>query len=184
VLCPAPAFAHKLNVFATVEGKTIHGKAYFRGGAPAQNVAVKAFDPAGEEIGRATTDGQGRFSLDARFCCDYRLLVDAGEGHGGEYVVVAAALPTDLPPRGEVESPSAAADAHAAPPSDPPYPSSGAADGQQIESLRAEIVQLQAEVGRYEQRVRLSDILGGIGYIVGLTGAAFYFLGLRRKHAP
>lgn len=184
MLCPAPAFAHQLNVFATVEGKTIHGKAYFRGGAPAQEVPVKALDPAGEEIGRTTTDAKGRFSLDAKFRCDHRLLVDAGEGHGGEYLIVAAALPVDLPHRGNGDATLLPDPVPTADRSNPPLVSPATASDKQIKALRAQLAQLQADVNRYEQRVRLSDILGGIGYILGLSGAAFYFLGLRRKHAP
>ncbi len=184
LLSPAPLFAHQLHVFATAEGKTIRGRAYFRGGTPAQEVPVRAMDPAGEEIGRTTTDSNGQFSLEARFRCDYRLLVDAGEGHGGEYVIAAAALPGDLPPRSGGAAASPETTPAAASQSDPPRASSSAPDGGQIESLRAQMAQLQAEVNGYEQRVRLSDILGGIGYILGLSGAAFYLLGLRRKHAP
>ena len=29
--------------------------------------------------------------------------------------------------------------------------------------------------------MRLQDIVGGVGYILGITGMLFYFLGIRRK---
>ena len=89
-----------MEVFATVEGKTIQGKANFHDGTPARNADVKAFDPAGEEIGRTKTDDQGKFNLAARFRCDHRLLVDTGDGHGAEYTILAKAMPADLPLRG------------------------------------------------------------------------------------
>ena len=82
-----------------MEGKTIQGRAGFHDGTPARNADVKAFDPAGEEIGRAKTDEQGKFSLEARFRCDYRLLVDTNDGHGAEYTIAAKILPADLPQR-------------------------------------------------------------------------------------
>ena len=44
-----------------------------------------------------------------------------------------------------------------------------------------ETASLRQELHEYEQKVRLRDILGGIGYIVGITGIAFYSMG-RRKH--
>ena len=50
-----------------------------------------------------------------------------------------------------------------------------------LASLRAEIVRLEEQFSAYEDRVRLTDILGGIGYIVGITGAAYYYLGARRR---
>ena len=72
-LAAAPASAHELNVFAYVEGTTIHGKAYFRGGSAGPERAVIARDPAGKELARTTTDEQGKFSLEARVRCDHVL---------------------------------------------------------------------------------------------------------------
>ena len=92
-LLPAPAYAHKLNVFASAEGKTIQGKVYFSGGTPAQDVAVTALSPTGQQIGETKTDEEGRFALEARFRCDYRLLADTGDGHGGEYTFTASVCP-------------------------------------------------------------------------------------------
>lgn len=40
---------------------------------------------------------------------------------------------------------------------------------------------LQREIAELRDEVRLHDILGGIGYIVGIAGIAFYFLGVRRR---
>jgi len=50
-----------------------------------------------------------------------------------------------------------------------------------IEALQAQVGALRRELNDYEQTVRLRDVLGGIGYILGLAGVAFYFLGIRRK---
>ncbi len=88
-----------MDVFAGVEGKTIHGKAKYHDGTAVKNGEVRAFDPWGQEIGRTKTDEEGTFALEARFHCDYRLLVDAGDGHGGEYTIPAKTLPEDLPSR-------------------------------------------------------------------------------------
>ena len=178
LLSPSPAWAHKLNVFASAQGKTIEGKAYFRGGAPAQGVAVTAFSPAGEVIGKTRTDEQGRFAIEARFRCDHRILVDTGDGHGGEYLLPGSALPKELPGKEgkqpeDVSSPVSAAVLL------PQRTMSVSAD--QLDSLRAEIVRLEEQLNAYEDRVRMTDILGGIGYIVGITGAAYYYLGSRRK---
>ena len=88
-----------MEVFATVEGKTIQGKANFHDGTPARNADVTAFDASGDKIGRTKTDDQGKFTLEARFRCDHRLLVDTNDGHGAEYTILAKSLPADLPPR-------------------------------------------------------------------------------------
>jgi nickel transport protein len=194
LLLPNVANAHKLNVFASVEGNTIHGKAYFRGGSPVMNAAVHALDPAGREIAQTKTDDQGHFTFEAQYHCDYRLLVDTGDGHGGEFTVEAASLSDQLPQRIEGDLQTALTQKNAA--------QTNAAEGNpapkqvtqihvsaqdaketasQLHALRAEITRLEEQLTTYEERTRWSDILGGIGYIVGISGAAYYYLGSRRK---
>ena len=160
MLPASPAFAHHLHVFASADpdGMTIRGSVYFRSGTPARNATLIAHDPAGEEIGRTKTDQQGEFSLEAKYHCDHRLLVDAGEGHGAQFTVKAAELSAALPPRGDAPG------------------SAG-----RLEAVHAQLVELRKQLNQYEQSLRLRDILGGIGYIVGIAGVAFYLLGMRRK---
>ncbi len=172
----ANARAHKLNVFASAEGKTIRGKAYFQGGAPARNVTVTAFGPTGEAVARTKTDDAGRFFIEADKRGDYRLLAETVDGHGGEYTLRESALPNDSPapagsarPLPETASPTMA-DATPA-----------SASGEELAALRAEVVHLEEQLLAYEDRIRLTDILGGVGYIVGITGAAYYYLGTRRR---
>jgi nickel transport protein len=40
---------------------------------------------------------------------------------------------------------------------------------------------LVREIRDLREEVRFHDILGGIGYIMGLAGLAFYFLGVRKR---
>jgi tRNA-Thr(GGU) m(6)t(6)A37 methyltransferase TsaA len=94
-----PAFAHKMYVFAISEGSTIHGEVYFQDNVPALQVKVTVLDSAGEVLGETTTDANGKFSFTARFRCDHRLLAEAGPGHAAEFIVEAASLPENLPPR-------------------------------------------------------------------------------------
>jgi nickel transport protein len=176
-LAPSIALAHSMEIFAAVEGKTIQGKASFHDGTPARNADVKAFDPAGEEIGRTKTDDQGKFSLEARFRCDHRLLVDTNDGHGAEYTVFAKNLPADLPPHG-TSIPSSDS-AHADSESDLDH----SHDSALLKEIHADVDALQDQLDQYEHRLRFRDILGGIGFIVGLAGAAYgyYYRGLLRN---
>ena len=166
-----------MEVFATVEGKTIQGRAGFHDGTPARNADVKAFDPAGQEIGRTKTDEQGKFSLEARFRCDYRLLVDTNDGHGAEYTIAAKILPADLPQRdssaGSVVQVQADAEGG----------QGQLSDSALLKDIHGDVDALQDQLDRYEHSIRYRDILGGIGFIVGLAGAAygFYYRGLLGK---
>ena len=40
IVCISPAFAHKINIFAYAEGKTITGSVYFSGGAKAKSLTL------------------------------------------------------------------------------------------------------------------------------------------------
>ena len=182
-LAPSAAFAHKVNLSANVEGATIRGKVHFRGMTPAQGVAVVALDPAGAELAKATTDEQGAFAFAAQYRCDYRLVADAGEGHGAEYVIQAAQLPAELPPRGDGSSPTtpvAPNDAPAAVSAGTTATGPAPPGKSQLDAVRADIARLHEELRAYEDRTRLRDLLGGVGYILGVAGIAFYLLACRR----
>jgi len=179
----APAAAHKLFVFASAEGATIHGEAYFQGGAPARGLAVTAFDPQGAELARTTTDDQGEFTLTAEFRCDHRLVVETPDGHGAEFTLRAGQLPADLPPRDEAAGPPHPQDEHPHAHIEHSHHPPSSEPSEELRALRADVAALQEQLTRYENRTRLRDVLGGIGYILGLAGIAFYFLGVRRKQA-
>lgn len=180
---------HDIRMSAHVEGHQIVGKVYVRGGAPVAGATVTALDPNNHQLASAQTDQQGLFRLTVQRRCDHRLLADAGDGHGAQYLIQASLLPEDLPAADDspsiatprVQQPSAAEDATAGPSADtrlqtPP----GAENHPALRQLRAEIADLRQQLEQYQQRVRLLDILGGVGYILGLTGIAHYWLSLRR----
>lgn len=191
-----PAVAHKVVVFATAEGKTIEGEVYFRGGIPARQVKVTAVGPQGELLGKTTTDEEGKFSLAVRFRCDHRLIADAGEGHGAEYTVAGEQLPDDLPSlgspgqpstgqAGKTETPSTVNQNQGSAPAESAQIPIAIAGNQDlragIQALGKQIAALRRDLDKYNNQLRLQDILGGIGYILGIMGLVFYFLGVRRK---
>jgi nickel transport protein len=193
-LFPVPAMAHKLNLFVNADGKTIHGEAYFRGHVPARGAKVVAWAPGGEKLGETTTDDDGKFTLAAAYRCDYKLVVDAGDGHGAEFTLPADQLPQDLPPLGPSFAAGPAASPAATAPGDagggepnsqrPTRPTPAHASPNPDAAVSHELVELRREFNDFRQEVRWHDVLGGIGYIVGVAGIASYFLGLRRKEPP
>jgi nickel transport protein len=159
------AHAHKLKLFAMGEGKEISGYAYFPGGGRAVGLTVQAMAPDGSKLGEATTNAQGEFTIPATRRCDYTLVAQTLDGHKATFVV-------------ESPSPAAApAEPAAAPISDERALS--AID----RAVRKHVDPLREQLESYEERTRFRDILGGIGYIMGLGGLAFYFLGARRRTA-
>ena len=62
VLAPL-ASAHKVNVFAWVEGDTVHVEGYFAGKKKAQDSLVEVFDSSGEKLLDGRTNERGEFSF-------------------------------------------------------------------------------------------------------------------------
>lgn len=187
LLAATPAEAHKLKVFATAIGPRIEGSAYFVGGGPAAGAKVTITTPDGTPIAAIATDAQGNFAIIAASRTDHVIAVDSGDGHVGRFTVLARDLPGDLP--GGLPQPAASG----APAMDPPAnaPVAGiqphlTADGMRElvgEAVARQIVPLREQLNGYEDRVRIHDILGGLGYILGLAGLALW-LRARRTAGP
>jgi nickel transport protein len=185
------ADAHKINIFAYAEGKTIHGEAYARGGEAIRGAKVEVFDPADgmKKLGETVTDDEGKFTFEARLRSDHRLVLDTGDGHEAEYTLPADELPESLPaPDGTPDAPAEpTANPNTAPEVAPsPQPAAPLHDEsieEQLRSLNQQVVQLRRELNEYRQKVQFRDILGAIGYILGAMGLSFYFLGVKKKRS-
>ncbi|MEO5338811.1 MAG: hypothetical protein H7841_18305 [Magnetospirillum sp. WYHS-4] len=159
VLATAPAWAHRINLFATAEGDRIKGVVTFGGGGKGAGLTVRAKGPDGALLGEAATGPDGGFSLPVGSRMDHLLTVDLDDGHAATFVVKAEEFPVTLP----------AGDAARIPP--------GAGDLEL--AVARQIAPLRAQIAAYEERIRWHDVLGGIGYILGLAGIAFFLLGRR-----
>jgi nickel transport protein len=183
VLLVSPASAHKIHVFASAKGTTIEGEVYASGNQPIRNAAVTVLGPRGEKLGETATDDAGAFRFVARQRVEHTFVVDTGDGHHAKYRLPANELPASLPP--SEKAPPAASKQRDAASSSPGVPSQESLDTaalhEELEAVHAQVVQLRKQLDAYEQQVRLHDILGGVGVILGLMGASFYFLGVLRK---
>ncbi|NLF70513.1 MAG: cobalt transporter CbiM [Candidatus Anammoximicrobium sp.] len=191
-----PAWAHKMFVFATVRGDVIEGEAYYHGGGSAAGAKITILDPGGKRLGETVTDQDGKFTFRPQVRCDHKLVADAGLGHGAEYVVQAGELPETLGPSPVQEpvhshpdspdeaKPEASVDPHVHP-HDHSHPHESTASGgealaAQTEALGRQIAALRQDLDKWKAQLQLQDVLGGIGYILGILGLVF-FLGARRK---
>jgi len=165
-LAAGPAAAHKLKVFARVEAGEIVGSAYFVGGARAAGAMVRVLDSAGVELARLTPDEQGRFRYRPTQPGDYLIEADSGDGHLARWTLAAAELgPGPAPPA------AVASDATVA-----PAPSADSRLAALVEDAVArQVAPLREQLLAYEDKVRLHDVLGGIGYILGLAGLALWW---------
>lgn len=166
-----PAQAHKLKVFATVEGGDVTGYAFFIGGGRAAGAVWTAKDPAGTALASGTTDGEGRFGFPApQPPTDATVTVDTREGH-----IAAATLSASRFGGGA---------AVPLPPADRPVPTVDAQDDARVAALveaavQRQVTPLMERIEQMDDRLRLADVMSGIFLILGLAGMALWAKGRR-----
>ncbi|MBI4831670.1 MAG: hypothetical protein HY801_08985 [Candidatus Lindowbacteria bacterium] len=200
---PEPAMAHKVNVFAYVEGNTVVTDCYFNDGRKCQGSIIEVFDEKGNKLLEGKTDAEGRFSFQPPVRTNLLIRLSASMGHQAEFQLPTGDLPESLP---ATAKPAAEEKAPARSPREPPRSMekpSLKTSGKPFEPNDSAILQLPPSVVDIEQAVdkalarqlapihrdikelqrkqRFSDIAGGIGYIVGLMGLAAYFHSRRRR---
>ncbi|MCX5479072.1 cobalamin biosynthesis protein CbiL [Kaistia geumhonensis] len=169
-----PAEAHKLKVFAAVEGRSVHGYAFFIGGGRPEGSAWVAKDAAGAEIASGTTDAEGRlaFDLPATSSSDVTVTVDTHEAHIASATLAARTI--------------GAADAGEAPTPARPAPAAPRmTEDARLAALVAAAVErgtepLQERIELMDSRLRFADILSGVFLIIGLAGIGLWARGRRR----
>ncbi|MEJ2425790.1 MAG: carboxypeptidase-like regulatory domain-containing protein [Candidatus Thiodiazotropha sp.] len=174
------AWAHKLKVFASVEGEQINGQVYFVGGAPASGARVQIMDEADHEVARLQPDHEGRFSYRVDRRMTYQVVADSQDGHVARWTLQADEFSSRLP---------MAPSEHEKPQTEPTpltaQPSPSQVPIELIEvSVAHQIRPLREALASYEDQIRFRDILGGIGYIVGLSGFALWWRDRQRNRKP
>jgi nickel transport protein len=171
LLCsyPPPAMAHKVTIFAYFEKDTLYSESYFANGAPVVAGTVTVADAQRKELAQGKTDADGHCNFplpEAKG--DLYLTLDASMGHKASFVVKRDGAPPD-----KAETAASAATAVAA---------SGGDEIAQVANCQAmpaaisdDLRQIKHDLAKLQQRLDEpgpGQIFSGIGYILGLCGAA------------
>uniref|UniRef100_Q07Q71 Cobalt ABC transporter permease n=1 Tax=Rhodopseudomonas palustris (strain BisA53) TaxID=316055 RepID=Q07Q71_RHOP5 len=176
------ALAHKMKLFATAEAAVVSGRVYFSPGGQALDAQVTATTPDGATVFVGRTDQQGAFHFEVLRRVDHRLTADGGDGHEASFTIKATELPASLP----ADPTSSSASVPPPTPSSDPPPAIAAvtapaepatADLAALieQSVARQVRPLREQLDSYQEAVRWHDVLGGIGYIIGLAGLAYGF---------
>jgi nickel transport protein len=164
-----PAWAHRVKLFAAWEGQAAAGQAYFPDGGKIKGATVKVLGAEGKDLAALTTDDQGRFTYRPEKPQDLRFVLDLDDGHVAEFRLGAGS--------GAPAPPAPAAQPQAAPPA-----LDQAALARLVEAaVSRQIAPLLAQLDRSEAKIRWHDVLGGLGYIMGLMGLVLYWRAKRPK---
>ncbi len=186
------AQAHKIISAAYPDGNLIEGEIGFSSGDMAKNILVVITDPNGNKLGEVTTDEEGLFSFTASQKVDHIFRANLSAGHIATFTVLADELPDDLA-SGETQS---SVTSTVSKPVESGENSGEVAalatensaliviDQTALEKLIAKATKetrsLRKDLVQYKEERRLQDILGGIGYILGIFGIASFLLGRRK----
>lgn len=206
LLAPAGALAHRVNIFAWPDGDKILVECGFNRSSPVRGGLVTVYDATdGGELLRGRTDAQGRFAFpvpDAmRRGHDLRIEVNAGEGHVNVWNMEASEIagagaqsadPGAASGQADAPAPAAAAASSVSAGGGAAAPALPATAGQALtapevraivtEALNTGLAPLRRELAALsDPGPGLRDIIGGLGWLMGLAGIACYVLARRRE---
>ena len=186
--------AHKVKMFATAEGDVITGYVYYTTGGKPKQATILIEDQRGNRLGDVLADDNGQFIFTAKTRQDYVFILELADGHRATFTVAADELPESLP-TAEGEQPRNQENNHSEKKLEAAAASETTPVGEEHLALQCspeeigkivdkavgkQVRLLREQLEQYEEKIRLHDILGGIGYIVGLMGLG-YFLSARKK---
>ena len=167
---PPPALAHKVIAAAYPAGDGIEGEVGFSNGDMAADTPVQVFDETGALMGEARTDADGFFVYTPTRKVTHVFKADLGAGHVATFTLDAADVPAPTETGAEAASTGDAISAR------------GSADLEALiaRAVRDEMRPLRRELTAFKEKNDLQTVLGGIGYILGLFGLAFFLLARRQ----
>lgn len=187
---PTPALAHKVFVYAWVEGDRVQVEGYFSRSQKVQGGRVEVFGPDGRKLLAGKTDEKGLFSFKIPQKTDLKIVLTASMGHKNDYTLKADELagggstsrPTPAPaskPEARLGTAPAGEPRTASPPVAAPAVSQ--IDEDRLRAMIDEALdrKLQPLIRAMAQANEphgpgLTEILGGLGYILGILGVVMY----------
>lgn len=173
LLWPSVALGHGMNLFCWSKQDTVKCKGRFSGGRPVHNGTWRVLDASsGNRLLSGSTGSEGSFSFsppqiaeDERL--DLKVICEANSGHRDSWTVRAEDYLSDV--SGHKEEKKSEVDRNEA--AKPSESVEGIGEERLRHIVNQELAPLRKELARLrEPGVTLRDILGGLGYILGLVG--------------
>lgn len=183
LLAAGPAKAHKVMIFAWVEGDTVYTESKFSGGKVVKKGEILVYDLEGRRLLEGKTNERGEFSFKVPEKTTLRIVLQAGMGHRAEWTIPAEEI--EAPPAEQTGTATSQQTALKEP-ERPMQPAPGISPNDiQLaveKALDKKLKPMFKMLAEFRERgPSVTDILGGIGYILGLVGIASYFHYRRKK---
>ncbi len=148
-------YAHKVSIFAWNEGDTVYTESSFYKGNRVKKGKIIVYDLSGKKLLEGETNDNGEYSFKSPIKGTLKIVIDAGVGHRAEWTLKSDEAISDEKPKENIENKEKIV-----------YAPLSQKDIQQA---------LEIVLDKRFNSVSFKDILGGIGYILGLLGMAAYF---------
>jgi nickel transport protein len=197
LLSSISGWAHKVNVFAYVEGDAVVVEGYFSGKVKAQNSVVEVLDSDGQKILEGKTDEKGicRFKLADLPAIKgaIKIVLGGGMGHKADFTLSEADLRVSTQetatPQAKTQKTTTAAPASVTVQPSGQIPDSALMKKIVEDAVDEKIQPLLKMLGSQQKMLMeqkdkgptITEIVGGIGWILGIVGVAGYFMGRSRK---
>lgn len=176
ILKSSPALAHKINIFAWVEGQTVFTESYFTGGKLIEGGLVKVFDPAGQKLLEGRTDQKGELSFRLPQKTDLLLVLTDSMGHKNDFT-----LKVETPV--EVNRAEETGDIRIE-----KSPDTVTMDMRQLRAIIEETIDLRLKPiyrsladAKRREGPSLTNVIGGVGFIIGIMGLILYVRSSKKK---
>lgn len=175
--------AHGVRVFAYVADGTVYVESKFSGGRTAKDARIEVLSPDGRQLLEGRTRADGTFSFPVPQPTALLVVLHAGPGHRAQWrleeaEVREAGTATDRTPHAEAAPAAGGQD----------RPAAGltpeeveAIVERALEKRLKPVMAMLSDARNPEPGIR--DIIGGIGYIIGLVGLAAYLSARRRTRS-
>jgi len=197
LITSSTSFAHKVNIFAYVEGNQVHTESYFPDGRKVEGGTIEVYDSQENKLLSGTTDKEGKFNFIPPKKDNLKIVVIASMGHKNSYLLSAdeftggntpaegAKNGSETTGQASPENPAPAENAESSTSVGQPASSASVQpvqiDAQEIkkiidQSLDQKLAPIMRELVKSQQeKVSPTEIIGGIGYIFGIIGIILYF---------
>jgi hypothetical protein len=165
------ANAHLLKVFAHTQNSDntneiiVSGKVYFSGGAGLNNLTFKVIDETGQQVLSPTTDKEGKFNFNIAKN-NYQIIANSHDGHIAKWQItgkVKTATLSQIPNNTAVTN------------NIDTLALQTMIDKTVATQLQQQLAPLNQRIHALQEKRYFQDIIGALGYILGLFGVALWY---------
>ena len=172
--------AHRINVFAYQKKDSVYLQGYYSDGTKVIGGVVTVYDKNGNKLYEGKTDKKGELSLPISKTGELKIVLDAGGGHLAETTIRVESTSSRPKPARKAPAKSSSK------PSTKKGCNGDYLTGPDVERIVTDVTDRQfrtllSAIEEMKTRIYFHEVVGGIGYILGLMGIVLYFMSRRRR---